>query len=101
MRQYVDENQKSLDSLPAGIRWPLHQELTKQLRKTKLLVSHKPQYDDFYFIMTGKDLDEENPEIEVNGTVTANKLKTAFMKVNKTKRVNRVLVNKFIEKIAA
>lgn len=75
--------------------------IIKQFRKDKLLVSDKTGYDDFYLILGGKSLDVENEEIEVSGKVTASKLKTAFLKMNKGKQVNRVLVSKFIEKIAA
>jgi hypothetical protein len=40
-------------------------------------------------------------EIEVDGKLTASKLKNAFMKFNKGKQINRVLVSKFIQGIAA
>ena len=43
----------------------------------------------------------QNEEIEVTGKVTSAKLKSAFLKMNKGKQVHRVLVSKFIEKIAA
>ena len=75
--------------------------MVKLFRKEKLLVSQKPNYDDFYLILGGKDLNAADLEVEVTGKVTANKLKNAFMKVNKSKVVNRVLVSKFIDKIAA
>jgi len=52
-------------------------------------------------ILGGKDLNAADKEVEVSGKVTANKLKNAFMKVNKSKVINRVLVSKFIDKIAA
>ena len=66
-----------------------------------MLISKKPGYDDFYLILGGKDLTVQNEEIEVTGKVTSSKLKSAFLKMNKGKQVNRVLVSKFIEKIAA
>jgi ribonuclease I len=49
----------------------------------------------------GSDLQIEDEELVVTGTVTANKLKTAFMKMNKKKAVNRVMVSRFIDGIAA
>jgi len=76
-------------------------QIVKQFRKDKLLISKKPGYDDFYLILGGKDLTVQNEEIEVTGKVTSAKLKSAFLKMNKGKQVNRVLVSKFIEKIAA
>ena len=76
-------------------------QIVKQFRKDKLLISKKPGYDDFYLILGGKDLTVQNEDIEVTGKVTSAKLKSAFLKMNKGKQVNRVLVSKFIEKIAA
>jgi ribonuclease I len=49
----------------------------------------------------GSDLQIEDEELVVTGTVTANKLKTAFMRMNKKKAVNRVMVSRFIDGIAA
>jgi hypothetical protein len=49
----------------------------------------------------GSDLNIDNEEIEVEGKVTASKLKNAFMKYNKKRLVNRVLVSRFIQGIAA
>jgi hypothetical protein len=40
-------------------------------------------------------------ELEVDGKLTSSKLKNAFMKFNKSKQINRVLVSKFIQGIAA
>jgi hypothetical protein len=50
---------------------------------------------------SGEDLKIENEEIEIDGKFTANKLKNAFMKFNKKRQVNRVLVSKFIAGIAS
>jgi hypothetical protein len=48
----------------------------------------------------GSDLDIEEDELSVEGNVTAAKLRTAFIKMNKKKQVSRVLVNRFIGEIA-
>jgi len=94
-REYLDHTE--------GYRydWNGIKEAVKKFRKDKMLVANKKGFNDFYLILGGKSLKVKDPEIEVNGKVTASKLKTAFMKVNKSKQVNRVLVSKFIEKIAA
>lgn len=76
-------------------------ELAKKFRTEKYLVSHKPGYNSFYLIAGGSDLNTDDEEIEVSGKVTASKLKNAFMKYNKKRAVNRVLVSKFIQGIAA
>jgi len=94
-RQYYDKNNKTIE------KWEQYKEIQRIFRKEKLLISKKPTYDDFYLILGGKDLTVNDAQIEVDGKITANKLKNAFMKVNKTKQINRVLVSKFIEKIAA
>lgn len=65
------------------------------------MVSNNPGYDKFFFILGGKELNTEMDEIEVQGKVTTNKLKNAFMKYNKKRQVNRIIVSKFIEGIAA
>jgi hypothetical protein len=75
--------------------------LVKEFKSEKFLISHRPGYDAFYLVSGGSDLVTETEEIEVEGKVTTNKLKNAFMKFNKKKAINRVLVSKFIQGIAA
>lgn len=100
-RQYVSK--KTSDYSPKRTTYLSSEEniIVSRFRREKLLISDKPGYDDFYLILGGKNLNVENENIEVSGKVTASKLKTAFLKMNKGKQVNRVLVSKFIEKIAA
>ncbi len=81
--------------------WDKAKELSKELKTNKALVSHNPGFNKFFFILGGKDLNTEIDEIEVEGKVTTNKLKNAFMKFNKKRQVNRIVVSKFIEGIAA
>jgi hypothetical protein len=80
-------------------------ELIKQLKRKldtqKFLQSFNPGYDSFFLISGGNDLMTNDGEIEVDGKLTASKLKNAFMKFNKGKQINRVLVSKFIQGIAA
>lgn len=75
--------------------------LVKQFRSDKFLVSSVPGYNAFYLISGGDELKTENEELEIDGKVTAGKLKNAFMKMNKRKAINRVLVSQFIQGIAA
>jgi hypothetical protein len=75
--------------------------LVKEFKSEKFLISHRSGYNAFYFVSGGSDLVTETEEIEVEGKVTTNKLKNAFMKFNKKKAINRVLVSKFIQGIAA
>ena len=83
----------------------LTNELAKQFKRTldtqKFLQSFNPGYDSFFLISGGSDLMATDGEIEVDGKLTSSKLKNAFMKFNKSKQINRVLVSKFIQGIAA
>ena len=76
-------------------------DLAKTLMKDKFVQSHNDGYNSFFIIPGGTDLAVQNDELQVEGKVTASKLKTAFLKMSKAKQVNRVLVSKFIEGIAA
>ena len=75
--------------------------LAAQIKKEKFLESYNKGYNRFYLLPSGEDLKIENEEIEIDGKFTANKLKNAFMKFNKKRQVNRVLVSKFIAGIAS
>ena len=57
-------------------------------------------YDDFYLIPGDKDLSIEDESMVVSKDASNNELKKAFMKMQKTKVVNRVLLTRFAEKIA-
>jgi hypothetical protein len=75
--------------------------LYDKFKKEKFLVSKVKGFNSFFFVVGGNSLQTEEEQIEITGKVTASKLKSAFMKYNKNKAVNRVLVSKFIEGIAA
>ncbi len=75
--------------------------LQKQIKTEKFLDCNDPIMDGFYLVSGGQELNVEDEEFEIDGKVTASKLKAAFMKFNKKKVVNRVLVSKFISGIAA
>jgi cobalamin biosynthesis protein CobT len=67
---------------------------------TKCLVSYSPGYNAFYFVPGGSDLQIDDGDFEIDGKVTVNKLKNAFVKYNKKRQLNRVLATKFIEGMA-
>jgi hypothetical protein len=85
----------------ANIDAELIKQLKRKLDTQKFLHSFNPGYDSFFLISGGNDLMTNDGEIEVDGKLTASKLKNAFMKFNKGKQINRVLVSKFIQGIAA
>jgi hypothetical protein len=72
----------------------------KQLKKEKYLESKNVGYDSFYIIPAGSDLSVDDESFEVNGKATTATLTKAFMKFNKTRQINRVLVSRFITQIA-
>jgi hypothetical protein len=71
-----------------------------ELFTQKCLVSYSTGYNAFYLVPGGNDLQIDDGEFEIDGKVTVNKLKTAFVKYNKKRQLNRVLATKFIEGIA-
>jgi cobalamin biosynthesis protein CobT len=75
--------------------------LASQVKKDKFIQSYNKGYDSFFIMPGGSDLKVEDEELEIEGKVTASKLKNAFMKMNKKKQVNRVMVSRFIDGIAA
>ena len=109
VNRYVDANGKTLFDLrkttieKTGV-WlgnELEIQLHKKFRSEKFIVSYPYGFDSFFFVLGGNDLKTEEDEIEIDGKITSSKLKTAFMKFNKKKALNRVLVSKFIQSIAA
>jgi hypothetical protein len=109
VNRYVDANGKTLFDLrkttieKTGV-WlgnELEIQLHKKFRSEKFIVSYPYGFDSFFFVLGGNDLKTEEDEIEIDGKITSSKLKTAFMKFNKKKALNRVLVSKFIQGIAA
>lgn len=75
--------------------------ISKMLTKDKFVESFNEGYTAFYMIPGGEHLRVVDEELNIDGKVTAGKLKNAFMKVAKAKQVNRVLVSRFIQGIAA
>jgi hypothetical protein len=75
-------------------------QLAQIMKAERFLESKNSGYNKFFIIPGGDDLEIENESLRVEGTVTAGKLKNAFMKMNKKKQVSRVLVNRFIGEIA-
>jgi hypothetical protein len=80
-------------------------ESLKELRKNKFCMINNAGYDDYYFIPGGEDLNIEDDEIvlgtpDANQSKNKNELKKAFLKMQKNKNVNRILLNRFVQKIA-
>ena len=78
----------------------LYTKYVKQLKKEKYLESKNVGYDSFYILPAGNDLAVDDESFEVSGKVTTSTLTKAFMKFNKSRQINRVLVSRFITQIA-
>jgi hypothetical protein len=80
----------------------VRKQIIKQFKSEKFLACKLPGYENFFFISGGEDLTTNDDDgIEVEGKFSARKLATAFAKYNKKRAVNRVLVSRFIQGIAA
>ena len=102
-RMYVNENGLTIREVQNTDRiagYDLGKKIQSKFRSEKFIVSHKKNYTSFFMIAGGDNLVVDKEEIEIEGKVTASKLKNAFMKFNRGKQVNRVLVSKFIQGIA-
>lgn len=75
-------------------------EKVEKLFKDKFLISYNEGYNAFYFVPGGDDLGIDDGDFEIEGKVTVAKAKTAFLRYNKKRQLNRVLASKFIEGIA-
>ena len=76
--------------------------MQKQFKDEKFVTSKIPGYENFFFISGGEELTTNDEDgIEVEGKFTARKLASAFAKYNKKRAINRVLVSRFIQGIAA
>ena len=108
-RKYISGNELPVktdqyNSYESHNRWLREKEeareMLKVIKTTKFLESKNGGYNKFFLIPGGNDLNIEEEELSVEGNVTASKLRTAFIKMNKKKQVSRVLVNRFIGEIA-
>ena len=81
-------------------RQEIVKKLTETLKEERFVESCNRGYNKFFFIPGDADLQADDGELEISGNFTPNKLKNAFIKMNKKKQVSRVLVNRFITEIA-
>jgi len=72
----------------------------REFKKTKFFLISNAGYDDYYIIPGGDDLQVKEDDLDVDSKSSKSELKSAFMKLQKSKNVNRVLLNRFVDKIA-
>ena len=72
----------------------------KDFTKNKVAVVTMDGYDDYYLV-NAKDMKVENTDIsQVNSDMKVGKIKQLFSKSMKGRITSRVLLNKFIDKVA-
>ena len=84
----------------SGTNMPDFDEKLKKAKKQKFFMINGAGYDDYYIIPGGGELDAKDDEMQVEENATKNQLKNAFMMMQKSKGINRVLLSRFVEKIA-
>ena len=104
--KYVNEDGKNMWEVKSenGFDYAedYRKKLIKKFKDEKFLASKMPGFENFFLINGGSDLTTDDEDgIEIDGKITAKKLATAFAKYNKKRAVNRVLVSRFIQGIAA
>jgi hypothetical protein len=72
----------------------------KQAKRDKFFMLTDCGYDDYYIIPGGKALEIEEDKMDVEVGAKKSDLKNAFMKMQKNKSINRILLDRFVSKIA-
>ena len=99
--EMLKEKYSSTHMMISPDRSDIVKDIVAKMKSEKFIQSYNKGYEAFFIMPGGSDLQIEDEELVVTGAVTANKLKTAFMRMNKKKAVNRVMVSRFIDGIAA
>ena len=79
--------------------YTVYEEAKKQMRKNKCVTLRNVGYDEL-FIITQNNLKVEDEEVSITTDMTTAKMKAQFLKNFKSKKLSRVLLNKFIERVA-
>ena len=92
------------DSYNSKLTWDqrdkLYQKRKSEFSKNKVAIVKQDGYDDYYLV-NAKDMKVENTDIsQVNSDMKVGKIKQLFSKSMKGRITSRVLLNKFIEKVA-
>ena len=85
--------------LPEGSGYEGVDAVKKQMRKNKCVTLQSVGYDEL-FIVTQNNLKVEDEEVNITTDMTTAKMKAQFLKNFKTKKLSRVFLNKFVERVA-
>ena len=76
-----------------------HKAAREMCKKTGIAAIQTKGYDEYYIIPVGT-IRDESTELDIDGSMTASKIKNAFKKNQNTKFGNKVLVNRMMDIIA-
>ena len=76
-------------------------EVKKKWNREKSVIGYQSGLDELYILKGGKHLETTDEGLQVDAGASKGALTTAFKKMTKGKLQNRVILSKFIEKIAA
>jgi len=76
-----------------------YEDAKTELRKNKVVTFTDIGYDEL-FITTKNNIKIDDTEAEISSDMTASKMKQAWAKSFKQKKMSRVLLNKFVERVA-
>jgi hypothetical protein len=93
---------KATSEAPVGKYGQYKDKYTEQMNKNRCLIEDGIFGYDRYFGLCSKYMDIADNELDemVEDGASKNKIKTAFAKMSKSKRVNRILLNAFVDAIA-
>lgn len=93
---------KAVGEAPVGKYTTYRDKYTEQMNKNRCLIEDGIFGYDRYFGLCAKYMDVTENELGemVEDGASKNKIKTAFAKMSKAKRVNRILLNAFVDAIA-
>ena len=84
--------------------WHEYSDIKRELRKNNCYTMTDTAYDELYIINGGKDLVSSSESLDdaLSGKAdpTKNQLKTAFIKTNKARVDTKIILKKFVEKVA-
>ena len=71
-----------------------------ELKQKRFIARDVTSYNKFFYVSGGSNLISEQDELDINSEMSVSRMKTAFLKNNQSKQVNRALVTRFMEIIS-
>ena len=93
-------NNTSSESRSAGSFWSVFDEIKKRIREDGYTSLNGTNYDDLFLIPTKSLSIDDDVELNITDDMSAAKIATQMKRMFGSKKKSRVLLNKFIERIA-